>query len=118
MAIDDNRESGMFDYNLHLEHILSKVGLMDLINDPNNNKPVKVAVTFDGGSVSRFLGHVTGGFKLVDGRYIDPKTGSLLFGEAALIKCNRTFTASLLRFPFPKTQRSFIAWSIKVFLNF
>lgn len=82
------------------------------------NKPVKVAVTFDGGSVSRFLGHVTGGFKLVDGRYIDPKTGSLLFGEAALIKCNRTFTASLLRFPFPKTQRSFIAWSIKVFLNF
>jgi hypothetical protein len=66
IAIDDNRESGMFDYNLHLEHILSKFGLMDLINDPNNNKPVKVAVTFDGGSVSRFLGHVTGGFKLVD----------------------------------------------------
>jgi hypothetical protein len=34
--------------------MLKKFGLLDLINDPNRTEPVQVAVTFDGGKVSRF----------------------------------------------------------------
>jgi hypothetical protein len=39
-------------------------------------------VTFDGGAISRFVGHVTGGYKLVDKRCRNPKTNELLFGES------------------------------------
>jgi hypothetical protein len=66
--------------------MLKKFGLLDLINDPNRTEPVQVAVTFDGGKVSRFLGHVTGGFKLVDKQCIDPKYGTFLFGDAHVEK--------------------------------
>jgi hypothetical protein len=66
--------------------MLSKFGLLDLVNDPTNTDPVKVAVTFDGGKISRFLGHVTEGFKLVDRRCINPKTGQLLFGDSSVEK--------------------------------
>ncbi len=65
---------------------MSKFGLLAIINDPSITDPVKVAVTFDGGSISRFLGHVTGGFKLVDKRCADPKTGELPFGESGIDK--------------------------------
>jgi len=78
---EPDRETGKFEYHQYLEYILSKFGLLDIINDPNTRDPVKVSVTFDGGKISRFLGHVTGGFKLVDPRCIDPKSGELLFGE-------------------------------------
>jgi hypothetical protein len=47
---------------------------------------VQLAVTFDGGKVSRFLGHVTGGYKLVDKLCTDPKTCNLLFGENGVEK--------------------------------
>ncbi len=79
--IEPNRETGRFHYRAYLDYLLSKFGLLDIIDDTSTTEPVKVAVTFDGGSVSRFLGHVTGGYKLVDKRCIDPKTGLLLFGE-------------------------------------
>jgi hypothetical protein len=38
--------------------------------------------TFDGGSVSHFLGHVTGGFKLFDSRSKHPRTNDPLFGDS------------------------------------
>jgi hypothetical protein len=66
IIIDNVKESAGFEFKLYLEHILSKFGLLDFVNDPSTVEPVKLAVTFDGGSISRFLGHVTGGFKLVD----------------------------------------------------
>jgi hypothetical protein len=78
IIIDNIKESAGFDFKLYLEHILSKFSLLYLVKDPSTLEPVKLAVTFDGGSISRFLGHVTGGFKLVDKRCIDPKTGELL----------------------------------------
>jgi hypothetical protein len=53
-------------------YLLQKFGFLDLINDPSTTEPVQIAVTFDGGKVSRFLGHVSGGFKLVDKRCINP----------------------------------------------
>jgi hypothetical protein len=68
------------------EYLLSKFGLLDLINDRNRTEAVQVAVTFDGGKVSRFFGHVTGGFKLVDKHCTDPKSGTFLFGDAHLEK--------------------------------
>jgi len=37
---------------------LEKYGLLDIVNNADTTDPVKVAVTFDGGSISRFLGHV------------------------------------------------------------
>jgi hypothetical protein len=48
--------------------------------------PVIVAVTFDGGYLSKFLTHMTGGFKLVDPCCINPLTGELLFGENGCTK--------------------------------
>jgi hypothetical protein len=69
-----------------LEYLLDKYGLLDIINDPNTSEPIQLAVTFDGGKVSRFLGHVTGGCKLVDKCCIDPKSGDLLFGENGVEK--------------------------------
>jgi len=79
--IEPDHETGKFEYRTYLEYLLDKYGLLDIINDPNTMKPIQLAVTFDGGKVSRFLGHVTGGYKLVDKRRIDPKSGDLLFGE-------------------------------------
>ena len=74
------RETGSFSYREYTDYILSQFGLLDVVNDPSTTDPVKVAVSFDGGSISRFLGHVTAGFKLVDKRCINPKTGEPLFG--------------------------------------
>jgi hypothetical protein len=59
--IEPDRETGKFDYRSYLDYLLSKYGLLEIIHDENTDDPVQVAVTFDGGSVSRFLGHVTGG---------------------------------------------------------
>ena len=81
-----DRETGFFDYRCYTDYILEKFGLLDIIDNPATTDPVMVAVTFDGGSVSRFLGHVTGGFKLVDKRCQNPKTGEFLFGESGNVK--------------------------------
>jgi len=86
ISYEPDRETGNFQYREYLEVMLSKFGLLDLVNDPTNTDPVKVAVTFDGGKISRFLGHVTEGFKLVDRRCINPKTGQLLFGDSSVEK--------------------------------
>jgi hypothetical protein len=59
--------------------MLARNGLLGLVDDVNNTNPVVVAVTFDGGKISRFFFHVTGGFKQVDPRCKDPRTGALLF---------------------------------------
>jgi hypothetical protein len=62
------------------DFILTKFGLLKIIDDTSTTEPVVVAVTFDGGSISQFVGHVTGGYKLVDKRCVNPKTNQLLFG--------------------------------------
>ncbi len=82
LHLEVGRETGYFHYRSYLEYILNSYGLLDVIDDPTNTEPVRVAVTFDGGSVSRFLSHVTGGFKLVDSRAINPRTHGPLFGES------------------------------------
>jgi hypothetical protein len=55
-----------FEYRKFTEYILQKNGLMEIIDDASTTEPVIVAVTFDGGKVSRFFSHVTGGFEQVD----------------------------------------------------
>jgi len=60
--LEAGRETGYFEYHQYTEFILEKYGLLEVINDPDTTVPVNVAVTFNGGSVSRFLGHVTGGY--------------------------------------------------------
>ena len=84
--IEPDRETGRFEYKMFLDYLLSKYGLLDIIQSEDTLEPVKVAVTFDGGSVSRFLGRVTGGFKLVDKRCIHPITGEPLFGDSGIEK--------------------------------
>ena len=80
--IEPDCETGRFDYRSFADHLLSKYGLLDIIDDPSTTESVKVAVTFDGAKISRFLSHVTGGFKLVDWGCINPRTGLLLFGDS------------------------------------
>jgi hypothetical protein len=45
--------------------MLQKNGLLEIVDDVNTTNPVIVAVTFDGGKISRFFSHVTGGFNQV-----------------------------------------------------
>jgi hypothetical protein len=75
-----DRETGSFDYRQFTDYILSKFGLLQIADDPSTTEPVLVAVTFDGGAISRFVGHVTGGYKLVEKCCRNPKTNKLLFG--------------------------------------
>ena len=86
ISYEPDRETGKFEYKPYLEFLLSKFGQLDIVNNPSTTDPVKVAVTFDGGKISCFLGYVTGGFKLVDKHCINPKTGQLLFGESSIEK--------------------------------
>lgn len=78
-----------------------------------------MTVIFDGGSVSHFLGHFTGGYKLVDKRAKHPKTKEALFGESghekmqSHIHCFSIKVALALRI-----QRSFIGWSLMTFSYF
>jgi hypothetical protein len=82
LHLEVGRETGGFDYRSYTEFLLDKYGLLDVINNVETTEPIRVAVTFDGGSISQFLGHVTGGFKLVDRRCKNPKTKEPLFGDS------------------------------------
>jgi hypothetical protein len=82
LHLEVGRDTGYFQYCSYLDYILNKFGLLEIIDNPSTTDPVKVGVTFDGGSVSRFLGHVTGGFKLVDSRAKHPVTKEFLFGDS------------------------------------
>jgi hypothetical protein len=66
MQLKSERESGKFSYWEYTDYLLQQFGLSELINNPNLDRPVIVTVIFDGSSLCRFLGHVTGGYKLVD----------------------------------------------------
>ncbi len=46
--------------------MLAKNRLLDIVDDVATNDPVIVAVTFDGGKISHFFLHATGGCKQVD----------------------------------------------------
>jgi hypothetical protein len=80
IVVENGRESASFNYRAFTDYVLSRFGLLDIIRDETTTEPVVVAVTFDGGSLSKFLSHVTGGYKLVDPRCVNPQTGELLFG--------------------------------------
>jgi len=74
--------------------LLNKFGVLEITNDEITMEPVRVAVTFDGGSVSRFLGHVTGGFKLVDRRSNTLGQRNNFLEIQVMRSYNRTFIAS------------------------
>ncbi len=63
---------------------VAKNGLLEIIDDPNTTSPVIVAVMFDGGKISCFFSHVTGGFKQVDPHCKDPKKGTFLFSDSGI----------------------------------
>jgi hypothetical protein len=63
---EPDREFGSFQYRRFMDYILDKFDLLQVVDDPTTTEPVQVAVTFDGGKISRFVGHVTGGYKLVN----------------------------------------------------
>ncbi len=82
LHLEAGKETGYFQYRPYVEYLLHKFGLLEISNDIATTEPVRVAVTFDGGSVSHFLGHVTGGLKLVDSRSKHPRTIDPLFGDS------------------------------------
>ncbi len=82
LHLEAGKETGYFQYRPNIEYLLHKFGLLEFINDAATTEPVRVAVTFDGGSVSHFLGHITGGLKLVDSRSKHPRTKDPLFGAS------------------------------------
>jgi hypothetical protein len=49
-----DQETGAFEYRLFTDYILSKFGLLKIIDEPSTTEPVLVALTFDGGCISRF----------------------------------------------------------------
>jgi hypothetical protein len=69
--------------------MLAKNGLLDIVDDVATNDPVIVAVTFDGGKISRFFSHVTGGFKQVDHYCNYPKKDTPLFSESGFHNVKR-----------------------------
>ncbi len=115
LHLEAGKETGYFQYGPYIEYLLHKFGLLEFINDAATTEPVWVAVTFDGGSVSHFLGHVTGGLKLVDSRSKHPRTKDLLFGASGHDK--RTFIASPLKWHWQKTARSCTAQNLLICFN-
>jgi len=92
IKLEAGRETGYFEYCQYTELIFEIYGLLEIVNNPNTTDPVNDAVTFDGGSISCFLGHVIGGYKLVDKGAKHPKTRKLYLERAAMKKCNLMFT--------------------------
>ena len=64
--VKNGRESARFEYRAYIDQILSKFALLDIVKDNVTVEPAVVAVTFDGVAISKFVIHVTAGFKLVD----------------------------------------------------
>jgi len=56
---ENGRESAKFEYRAYLDYLLSKFGLLNIVQDNATDVPVVVAVTFDGGAISKFVSHVT-----------------------------------------------------------
>jgi hypothetical protein len=52
LHLEVGRETGGFDYRSYTEFLLDKYGLLDVINNVETTEPIRVAVTFDGRSVS------------------------------------------------------------------
>ncbi len=86
LHLEAGKETGYFQYRPYIEYLLHKFSLLKISNNITTTEPVRVAVTFDGGSVSHFLGHVTGGLKLVDSRSTNPRTKDPLFRDSGYDK--------------------------------
>jgi hypothetical protein len=98
MQLKSERESGKFSYLEYTDYLLQQFGLSELINNPNLDRPVKVTVIFDGGSLCRFLGHFTGGYKLVDPSLGLETRRQVNYCLAILAQLNRTEFADFFRF--------------------
>jgi hypothetical protein len=115
---EPDRETGSFEYRQFTDYILDKFGLLQLVDDPTTTEPVQVAVTFDGGKISRFVGHVTGGYKLVDKRCINPKTGDLLFGISGNEKVQSHVHCFPIKVAFTKDTKHLYQLEFADFLDF
>jgi len=98
--------------------MLQKNGLLDIIDDPNTTNPVIVAVTFDGGKISRFFSHVTGGFKQVDPRCKDPKKGTFLFSESGIENVQSHIHCFPVKVCFAKDTKQLYRLEFDVFFAF
>ena len=61
-------------YNL-IRLVIKSFGLQDYACTGSTAKPVMLTYTLDGAQLTNELGHLTGGFKIVDPRAIDPLSG-------------------------------------------
>jgi hypothetical protein len=118
IRMEVGRETGLFKYGPYTEYMLEKFGLLDLINDPNTIVPVKVAVTFDGGSVSHFLGHVMGSYKVVDKRAKHPLTKEPLFGESGSDNMQSHVHCFPIKIALAKDTKDCTRWSFRTFFIF
>ncbi len=103
---------------MFLDYLLSKYGLLDIVQSEDALDPFKVAVTFDGGSVNRFLGHVTGGFKLVDKGCIHPITGEPLFSDSGIEKVQSHVHCFPIKIAFAKDTKDFYQLEYRDFIEF
>ncbi len=113
-----DRETGWFEYRKFTEYMLKKNGLMEIIDDPATTEPVIVAVTFDGGKVSRFFSHVTGGFKQVDKQCINPRTKEKLFADSGIEKVQSHVHCFPIKAAFAKDTKASYKVEFKDFLLF
>jgi hypothetical protein len=99
------RETGYFQYHPYVEYFWHKFGLLEINNYAATAEPVRVAVTFDGGSISHFLGYVTGGFNLVDSRSKHPRTKDLLFRDSGHDKLQSYIHCFLIKMAMVKDSK-------------
>ncbi len=66
LHLEVGRETGYFEYRSYTDYVLKSYGMLHIIDNPDTTEPIRVAVTFDGGSVSRFLGQVASSLWIVD----------------------------------------------------
>jgi hypothetical protein len=111
------RETGNFEYCSYTDYVLKSYGMLQIIDNPDTTEPIRVAVRFDGGSVSRFLGLVTGGFQLVDSRCIYPKTQEPLFGDSGHEKVQSYVYCFPIKMALAKARSIFINLSVLTFSN-
>ncbi len=45
--VEADRKTAKFDYRAFTDYILSRDGLLEIVDNPNTTEPVKVVVTFD-----------------------------------------------------------------------
>ncbi len=52
IKVEHGRKTAQFEYRQFTDYLLSKYGLLDIIQDQRTTEPVIIAITFDGGGLS------------------------------------------------------------------